>query len=262
MKRMARYVTAIGVMAAVLTSVVQAGEEWQEERSRHFVVYYQNTPQDFVETVLEAAEESYDRISDELGFTQYKDWSFSDRARIYIYDSKDHYLQQARQSNWSAGAAYYQSRTIRTYPSASGFFDSLLPHELGHIIFHEFIGKHVSIPRWFDEGVAMYQERARQWGAHRKVKEALEDGSFIPLEQLNRTRLSKDSSREKVELFYAESASVVNFLIQEQGRFKFLNFCRKLQGGDKFLHALERSYPRFKTLDRLNRAWVNYLEQQ
>jgi len=246
---------------AWLISFGRAADGWNEKTSRHFIVYYQDTPGDFVETVLDAAEESYDRISDELGFTQYKDWSFSDRAKIYIYDSQEHYLEKARQSRWSAGAAYYHSRTIRTYPSARGFFDSLLPHELGHIIFHEFIGTHVPIPRWFDEGVAMYQERARQWGSHQKVKAAIQDGTFIPLEELGLVQLSANSSRDEVELFYAESASAVNFLIREHGRFKFLNFCRKLRGGDKFLHAFERTYPRFKTMDRLNHAWVDYLER-
>ena len=253
------------VLCAVLFSSVLgigAEDEWNEKKTQHFIVYYKNIPEDFVETVLNASEDYYDQITDNLGFSRHKGWSFNNRARIYIYDDQQDYIESAHQSNWSAGAAYYNSRMIKTYPSAAGFFDSLLPHELGHIIFHEFIGVHVSIPRWFDEGVAMYQERARRWGANQKVKKAMEDGTFIPLQDLGKVRLARDSSKEKVELFYAESASAVYFLIHEYGEFRFLNFCRKLQGGNKFNHALELIYPRFKTLDRMNKAWVSYLERQ
>ncbi|MEW5895139.1 MAG: peptidase MA family metallohydrolase [Candidatus Omnitrophota bacterium] len=247
----------------VLASIGQtaAEEKWNEMKSRHFIVYYKNTPRGFAETVLNNAEQCYDAIVDNLGFNSYKGWTFDDRAKIYVYDNKDDYVTSAQQANWSAGTAYYLKRTIRTYPSAAGFFDTLLPHELGHIIFHEFIGHRGNIPLWFDEGVAMYQEKAKRWGANGKVQQALKDGTFIPLSRLAGIRLQSDSSRDLIELFYDESASIIYFLITEYGDFKFLNFCRNLERGDDFLHSLERSYPRFKTLDELNAAWVSYLEK-
>lgn len=261
MKKMVTVLSVI-VMLCAVDSGLCAQEQWSERKSQHFIVYYQETPEDFADTVIDAAEEYYDQIIKELGFYSSKGWSFDDRARIYVFNDQAHYVQSASQASWSAGAAYYRSRLIKTYPSARGFFDSLLPHELGHIIFHEFIGDKVLIPSWFDEGVAMYQEKAKQFGSHRKVMEAIEDGSFIPLPELDRNQLTRKSSRESVELFYAESSSIVYFLIHEHGRFKFLNFCQKLKQGNKFNHALELAYPRFSTLERLNRAWVTYLKER
>lgn len=244
------------------TSGLCADEDWKTRKSHHFIVYYQNTPRDFLDMVIETSEDYYDQITRDLGFRRHKGWSFDDRAKIYIYDDQDHYLESARQSKWSAGVAYYHKRMIKTYPSEAGFFDSLLPHELGHIIFHEFIGTRVSIPSWFSEGVAMHQEKAKRWGSHAKVKKAIEDGTFIPLQELHSNRPGKNSSREEVELFYAEAASVVYFLIKEKGEFRFSSFCRHLQGGDKFLHSLEKAYPRFKNLEYFNKVWVSYLEKQ
>jgi len=249
-------------IALCLSSLAAASEAWKELKSRHFIVYYKGTSVDFARTVSDSAEEYFYQITRDLGFIRHQSWSFDERARIYIYDDKEDYIESSRQANWSAGAAYYEERTIKTYPAAAGFFDSLLPHELGHIIFYEFIGnKRAYIPRWFDEGVAMYQEKAQRWGSHQAVKKALDDKTFIPLEELSRTVLDQHSSKELVQLFYAESASAVYFLIKENGDFRFLTFCKNLKDGLTFERAMELSYPHFRTLKQLNEAWVAYLKR-
>jgi len=240
-----------------------AASEWKEHASRHFIIYYKDTPVDFARTVADSAEEYYKQITQDLGFARYAGWDFENRARIYIFNDQQDYIESARQSGWSAGAAYYHNRMIKTYPSASGFFDSLLPHELGHIIFYEFIdNQFANLPRWFDEGVAMYQEKARRWGSHQTVKKALQEGTFIPLEDLSKTRLNHQSPRDLVELFYAESASVVYFLITEHGNFRFLNFCRQLKNGSTFERAFELAYPHIRNIQKLNDLWVVYLKKK
>lgn len=251
------------VFFSMTFQLAAAPQKWKELKSRHFIVYYKDTPEGFARTVLDSAEEDFQQISSDLGFVRYQGWEFDNRAQIYIFNDKEDYIESSRQADWSAGIAYHNQRIIKTYPSAAGFFDSLLPHELGHIIFYEFIGnQHADIPRWFDEGVAMYQEKAQRWGSHQIVKKALREETFIPLEQLSQTLLRQDSSKEFVELFYAESASVVYFLIKEHGDFRFLNFCRQLRDGNPFDRALALSYPHFRTLKQFNEAWVFYLERQ
>ena len=239
-----------------------AQEEWNEERSRHFYVFYKNAPEDFVKTVGKAAERSYEEIISNLGFRNYHRWSLDERAKIFIYDDQEDYLSHARQAEWSHGAAYFYQKTIRTFPSAHGFFDSTLPHELGHIVFRDFVGPDASIPLWFDEGVAMYQEKARRWGAHQAVQKAIDEGQFIPLWELSQIRLRGKITREVIELFYAEAASVVYFLITESGEHRFLDFCRKIKVGEDFYQAMRDAYGRFRELQDLEDAWVHYLERQ
>ncbi|MDP8265989.1 MAG: peptidase MA family metallohydrolase [Candidatus Aceula meridiana] len=237
-----------------------AKEKWKEHKSRHFIVYYQKAPFDFIKTVDEAAEDYYYEITDNLGFSRDQIWSFDDRARIYIYDDSDHYVDSARQARWSSGSTILGSKIIRTFPSAHGFFDSVLPHELGHIIFREYVGFKTKIPLWMDEGVAMYQEKAKRFGVNGEVKRALENETFIPISKLSKMRLTRSSSRAAVDLFYAEAASIVYFLIADQGRFRFMSFCRNLKQGNSFEQSLHKAYGRFKDTDDLNRAWVNYLK--
>jgi len=234
--------------------------DWKQYKSQHFVVYYNAAPEDFVENVAEMAESYYREITDNLGFTRHKSWNLSDRAKIYIYNDSDDYAQNARQANWSAGAASPDSKTIRTFPAAQGFFDTTLPHELGHIIFREFIGHRSSIPLWFEEGVAMYQEKAKRWGSKKVVQGLLDNGNFIPLERLSIMRLTSRSKQEFVNLFYAESASSVYYLISELGQSRFVRFCRKLREGIKFEEALESVYVRFENIEEFNESWVKYLK--
>jgi len=258
-KRILLISLVVGI-ATVLSA--ETKERWQEQRSRHFYIFYKSAPKDFVDAVEKAAEGYYDEIINNLGFSGYRRWSFEERAKIYIYDDREDYLNSAKQAAWSHGAAYFHQKTIRTFPAAHGFFDSILPHELGHIIFRDFIGPSASVPLWIDEGVAMYQERAKRWGAHKTVQAAIEQGNFIPLRQLSRIRLRGDLTQAEIDLFYAESASVINFMIKEMGEHRFRDFCRKLRLGQSFYQALKNAYARFSELQDLEDAWLNYLQRQ
>lgn len=237
-----------------------AEEGWQEYRTQHFFIYYKGAPERFVERVAEESERYYNDITDNLGFTRYQSWSYDHRAKIYIYDSQEDYGAAMQRYRWTHGVANTQTKTIRTFPTAHGFFDSTLPHELGHIIFREHVGFDYSIPVWFDEGIAMFQESAQRWGSGDEVRTAIDNGTFIPLSQLTYTKLTNSTPQETIELYYAEAASVVYFLIVEEGQQRFERFCQHLSKGDKFVDALSRVY-RFENVDELNRAWVNYLEK-
>lgn len=247
-------------LVALVNSAWGEGE-WRECRVRHFAIYYKDAPEDFIQSVKDAAQRSHEEIVRELGFARFASPEDSDIS-VYIYADQQDYIDSSQQEGWSHGAAYVQQRLVRTFPAAHGFFDSVLPHELGHIVFRDFVGDNPTIPLWMDEGVAMYQERARRWGAHRVVKGALAAGSFIPLPQLSELRLTKETPRALVELFYAEAASVVYYMIADLGTQRFVRFCQQLREGTNFKEALHRVYGRFRNLDDLNRAWLNYLERQ
>jgi hypothetical protein len=251
-------ITILITFSFVLHAVAK---DWKENRSRHFVIYYKSAPQEFIKSVEESAEDYYYSIVDDLGFSRDQLWTWDDRAKIYIYDNEEDYVTSSRQAAWSSGSTQIGSRVIQTYPSAHGFFDSLLPHELGHIVFREYIGSSSDIPLWMDEGIAMYQEKAKRWGADEEVKKAMAEECFIPLQDLTQMRLTTASDRETVNLFYAESASVVHYLISEHGTFKFSLFCQNLKKGLRFEEALGNAYYRFKTIEDLNKAWVGYLKK-
>ncbi|MFH1360069.1 MAG: peptidase MA family metallohydrolase [Candidatus Omnitrophota bacterium] len=240
-----------------------AADNWKEYRSSHFILYYDEAPEDFIKSVAETAENYYYEITKNLGFYRTESWSWDQRAQIYIYDDMDNYIENAKQATWSHGAAQAKDKIIRTFPAAHGFFDSTLPHELGHIIFREFVGFKSNIPIWMDEGVAMYQEKAKRWGANRLVKEAMDSEEFISIPELSEVkRLDSATPKGYVELFYAEAASIVYYLITEFGQYHFVQFCKYLKEGNRFDYALSKTYGRFETLEDLDKAWKDYLKRQ
>ncbi|MBP9854032.1 MAG: hypothetical protein KBD53_04095 [Candidatus Omnitrophica bacterium] len=244
----------------LLFEQVSYSDEWKEFHGRHVIVYYNESPKDFIDAVVEATETYYNQISKSLGFGQPKSWSLDNRVKIYIYDSADEYVNAGKQSSWSHGSASPTEKKIRTFPTAHGFFDSTLPHELGHIVFRDFVGYRSSIPLWFEEGVAMYVEKAKRFGAHDVVRQAQKSGAFMSLEELTLAGYAGITDADAVNLFYAESASIVKYLIDEHSKPKFVRFCRKLEEGKPFDWALDEVYVRFKNTNKLNEAWERYLK--
>ncbi len=237
-------------------------DKWQQVNGDHFLIYYRDVPEDFVQQVLNSAEEEFQIITDNFGITRYQSWRWENRAKIYIYRDQEDYQKNARQAQWSHGGALVSSKTIETFPSASGFFDSILPHELAHIIFREYIGLKPIIPLWFEEGVAMYQEKAKRWGVNKEVIGAKEKGQFIPLTDLSDMRLYSTTDAAAVELFYSEAASAVYFMITELGESNFYRLLNRLKDGMRFGPALEDVYTRVKNTDDLNKQWQQYLDDQ
>ena len=256
-----KYRIFIALLLAGIASGARADDiKWKEQKSQHFLIYYNKADQDFIDTVTKAAEEYYTEISQSLGVRRFKSWTWEDRARIYIYDDQDAYVSEGKQIGWSHGVAYTKQKVIRTFPSANGFFDSIMPHELTHIIFHELVGYQSLIPSWFEEGIAMYHEKARSWGAHVVVRKAIKGGTFISLPELSQMRLTADTKQETVNLFYAESASAVNFLMTKQGEERFFRLCQGLTSGTSFESSFESAYVQYRTIDKLNKAWMEFLK--
>ena len=238
---------------------LQAEEKWNISKSTHFIVHYKNAPNDFIEDLIARSEDYYDKIAESLGFTRFNFWLWDNRANIYIYDNAQEYQKETSQPSWSAGAAIPSQKVIYTFPYAKGFFDSILPHEMGHIIFREFVGfDNPAVPLWLDEGVASYQEKSRYASARQTVAQALASGNFLTLEELNST-VPALLSMEKAQVYYAEAVSIVEFLVKNYGRENFVAFCQYLRDKKNLERSISLIYP-FSNLKELGEAWQKYLK--
>jgi len=238
-----------------------AAEGFKEKRSTHFIVLYQDAPDDFVEKVINGAESYYDRITEELGFRRFDFWLWENRAKIYIYNDSSSYQAASGQPRWSAGAVLPKRKIIQTFVCAGDFLETTLPHELGHIIFREFVGfNNPGVPLWLEEGVASYQEKERYSQAKVFLRRAIGEGNFMDLKKLSGLPAEAGLNPGNVDIFYAESFSIVDFLIRDFGRDKFVLFCQNLRDYKDLIKALRLSYS-FASLEELNSAWVKYLNR-
>jgi hypothetical protein len=239
-------------------------EKWQTAKSTHFIVYYDKAPQDFLNRLISSAEEYYDKIANDLGFRRYDFWLWDDRAKVYIYNDINAYRSGTGQPNWSAGVSYVtrqKEKVISTFLDEKGFFDTILPHEMGHIIFREFVGFYNSaVPLWLDEGVASYQERGKRALARLVVEKAAKDNTLISLGALSNFNPYLNTDEARVALFYLESLSIVDFLINRFGSEKFVFFCQVLRDKKNLPKALVYAYS-LQDIQELDRAWQGQIKR-
>jgi hypothetical protein len=239
-------------------------QEWNVSKSTHFVVYYKNAPKDFINKVTQKAEDYYNKIADSLGFTRFNFWLWDKRAKIYIYDNQAEYQEATHQPPWSYGSSLMGAKVkeIQSFSYEEAFFERILPHEMGHIIFKEFVGfQNPGVPCWLDEGVASYQEASRIESAYRVVSEAIRKDKFMDVPALSDFDPSAEMDSEIVGIFYAEAVCLVDFLIKEFSRDKFVLFCQNLRDKKDFRRALASVYP-FSDIQELGRAWQEYLRNE
>lgn len=259
---MKKIILSVIVLLLSFNGYAQEDDKWHIAKSTHFIIYYKDVPDDFVNKILDRAEDCYNKITNDLGFTRYNFWLWENRAKIYVYDDVEEYRTKTGQPSWSSGCVSIKDKTIKTYPLASGFFDTLLPHELGHIIFREFVGFYNrNIPLWLDEGVASYQEMTKRFAAKGYVRKAIKDNKFIPLDRLSNINLTFVQDQETVTIFYSEAVNLIDYLIGQFGNSNFVNFCRALKDGKTLEQAISYTYP-FRNLVELNNAWLRYLKNE
>ena len=253
---------------------------WKKLKGEHFIIYYTKDtksadhreksvkPEKFARNAMRKAEKYYKSIANELGYTRHsKFWTWDNRMKIYIYPDHDSYVKMAQQPKWSNGVANYGNKEIISYrwKNKGEFLNNLLPHELGHIMFRDFIGFEGEVPLWLDEGVAQWQEKSKREIAKLYAKNIGKQGKLLQLKSL----MAKDNDALKSEMndteiycFYVQAISVVDFLITTYGNDDFIRFCRQLRDGKSMNEALRFSYPTsIRNIEGLEKKWLEYLSK-
>lgn len=256
---MKKYALLALIFSLWLSFAIADTDEWSIEKSTHFIVYYKNAPQDFIGELIEKSEYYYNKIADDLGFRRFDFWLWDNRAKIYIHDDANAYQLATNQPSWSSGCAIMKEKVIHTFPYAKGFFQTVLPHEMGHIIFREFVGfDNQAVPNWLDEGVASYQEDQIYSMANRVVIDAASTNQLISLESLSRMDPHLMNNNSEVLLFYSEAVSIIDYLVKEFGKDNFILFCQNLRDKQDLERAISYVYP-FRNIQELGEAWQKYL---
>lgn len=268
----------------LLFSFSAFGRDWQELKSEHFIVYFTENA-GFAKDVLDKAEYYYKRIANKLGYARYSEfWTWDNRVKIYIYPDHKSFIRATAQPEWSQGMADYRSKRIISYAWSKGFLESLLPHEMAHLIFRDFVGFKGEIPLWLDEGVAQSMEASIEAYVQPMARQAYKDNLILPLKEIMDLDVRKVRNTDKiyissvttadkqdgvlflsgdnlVKTFYLQAVSLVDFLIERFGSEKFINFCRQLRDGKQLEEALKFTYPtNIRNINELEIEWKKYLE--
>jgi hypothetical protein len=257
MKYIKRAILFIFLSAAFIrpASTDVATELWQTNKSQHFIIYYQEAPYGYINELINLAEKYYTSIVDELGYRRFDFWSWDNRAKIYMYKDDASYHADTQRAAWSGAVVNIKKRTIKTFVGQAGFFDSVLPHEMTHIIFREFIGEKVNLPLWMDEGIACSQEKSSLNERLKVARNLVSQGMNLTLDKLTEI---KDTTLVVPQVFYAEAASIFVFLLDQYGRNKFQEFSRALRDGEGWKEAFKSKFG-FRDLKDMENKWKEYV---
>ncbi|MDD5129683.1 MAG: hypothetical protein PHS66_01325 [Candidatus Omnitrophica bacterium] len=259
-------------------------ESWREKKSEHFIVYF-TQDESFAQDVLNAAEKDYRRIAHDLGYARYSEfWTWDKRVKIYIHPDRESFLKATGQPSWSEGMADYTNKQIVSYVWGKDFIESLLPHEIAHLVFRDFVGFVGQIPLWLDEGVAQWEEEAKRSNMKKLIQRYYQQDNLLLISDImklniehlkdkqgvliraTRTKDGKDgvlflSANNLVEIYYLQSVALVGYLIEKYGSQAFSGFCRELRDGKNVEEALKVAYPlHIRSLQEFEDGWREYLK--
>ena len=237
-------------------SAQESGYGWKDKETSHFHIYYRNANKKYVEKVKDKAEDYYWELEDKLGFLHTK-W----KGKIYIYDTKEDYVNYENAPDWSIGFAYLNQRAIISFSDCQAFLRETLPHELGHLVFNEFL-EDSPAPLCIHEGIAQYvEETERRQYYMRTLKQTIRRGNFIALTELLEITSSQLYAMEDdaVNVFYAEALGLVEYLVRRHTKFNFSSFLRQIREGDDIKSSLRWAFS-YDNILELNDEWLKYLK--
>lgn len=242
------------------SETAHASDEVKELKGDHFIIYYLEDER-FAQEVLRKSERYYHQISSDLGYARYSNfWQWENRVKIFIYRSQEEFLKATGRKGWSHGMADYEAKEIRSYAQKEGFLETLLPHEITHLVFRDYVGFEGEVPLWLDEGVAQWEEPGTRGIVRPLMKSWLGVSKGFSIEELTTVDIRQVDFEGAVQLYYVQAASVVDFLVTRYGADDFIVFCRQLRDGKSLNEALRFTYPtRMRNLNELEAQWKKYI---
>ena len=127
--------------------------------------------------------------------------------------------------DWGAAVAIPDERLIIVALNASGKpLEETVPHEVSHVLLGV-LARHERVPRWFDEGLAMYL--AGEWTIYNSIRLARGAlaSNLVPLGHIDNVLTFH---QDRAWLAYAESFAAVTWLVERIGRAELGRLIRSL----------------------------------
>ena len=250
------------VMIITFYCTASYGDGLEEMSRGHFVIYYKNRRA--ANNILWKAEAHYKRIVNHIGIQSFRPWEGRDKEKcsIYLYPTKQAYIAATGAPEWSAGIAHSDMARMSLYEGVKGVEFSTLPHELTHILLHELWGVK-RIPTWLNEGMAQFEETDKDLIFRRKksVKDIVRNAAYFELNDLFKMQ---GIPRGNVELFYSQSASIVDYMIKDNLRANFGRFLAMMKDGKAVNSALKEAFQwKYKNgAGDLEKKWADYIRKK
>jgi hypothetical protein len=228
---------------------------WRSLTEGEVTIYWYEGNDAFAQELMATAQQALERLVEDTGAELEKP------AQLYIYaDSGDLQGAMIYPQEWTGGVAFtrYSTMAIGIAPNNINWGKDAIAHELTHLVIHQItLNPYNNLPTWLDEGLAMRSEGLLSPEFSTALSEAIADDSLISVQSL----CSPFSAYAgEAILSYAQSYSLVEFLISSYGRDKMLGLLSTFRQGSGYDDALDRVYG--FDMDGLDSLWRDFVIQK
>ncbi|MBN1997463.1 hypothetical protein JW935_07930 [candidate division KSB1 bacterium] len=138
------------------------------------------------------------------------------KPAVVITASRREYIQFIKTNKlprWAAAVANPRQNIIYvkspSWDQQNTSFRYNVIHEMIHILLNQIVAPY-PIPRWLDEGMALYYSEEKRWSTNTSISKAVLTNSLLPLDDIDHVL---EFHQIKAELAYHQSYSVVKYLI-------------------------------------------------
>jgi hypothetical protein len=207
---------------------------WEEMTEGILTAYYYSGDEEEARTALQAGVETIEKFSALLGTT------VETPIRLWVYETaaemQDAIIGSGSTVAVTLGEVYYSNVATVSMDSSQPL--DIIRHELTHIVMRAAEGGSAGrFPAWVDEGTAVYSQANLLPGFGEALQQAIRSNSVVPVSALN----SDSIGSTQVGLFYSQSWSLVNYLIDTYGEEQYRAFIAALRT-DSVSGALESVY--------------------
>jgi hypothetical protein len=205
---------------------IDSKRRWQSKERGLVTLHWYAGNQDFADELLDSADEALQRLANDTKVV------LSEPANIYIYANTDDMREAILyEPSWTGGLAFPPQHIviIGIAPEQMEWGKRTVGHELTHILIGDLSFSCIgSVPTWLNEGIAMYAEGSLEPSYQQLLQNAINSNDLISLRSLN-SNFSEQSN--KAQLSYAQSYSIVNYLIQNYSQDQLLALFAALRDG-------------------------------
>ncbi|MBI2850579.1 MAG: peptidase MA domain-containing protein [Chloroflexi bacterium] len=228
---------------------------WQSITENNVTLYWYKGNQSFADELMASVQQALVRLADNTGAHLKKP------VKLYIYaNSRDVQGAMIFPQEWTGGAAFTEFGIIFLGIDSSNleWGKGAIAHELSHLVVHQMtFNPYIEPPPWLDEGLATYNQGALDATFVGALKAAMSSNS------LSSTRsLSSPFSAFPAQsyLAYAQSYSLVEYLLTTYGQSKMLELLTVFSEGSSYDGALKKVYG--FDMDGLDTAWRSYVARR
>jgi hypothetical protein len=210
---------------------------WRSLQDRNLIIHWYRGPQSLAQEVSDAGNEALRELEATTGLR------LEEPVAVYLYEEQlDLRLSVPGAPAWIGGVAFPEHNTVLLIANEEhiDYATSTVRHELGHVVIERLTFNCLTdLPVWLSEGLAMVAEGEADGEALATLEEAIAADRLLTIRQIES---AFSAHTDRASLSYAESYSLVRFLIDEFGQEHMLALLTAFREGATPDDALMGTY--------------------